>query len=66
MCSSNFRTGLGVPQQFTYEPAEKRKRLGRPVNEDQENAFQMTRELVELNDEEQYTISDLVTEGRSF
>ena len=38
-CDSNFRVERNIPQMFASEPSAKRKKAGRPKNEDQEQAF---------------------------
>lgn len=58
-CDSNFRTGRNIPQKYDPEPREKRRKVGRPRNADQEQAFMQTCAYLEANDKEQLTISDL-------
>lgn len=67
-CSINFRTGRDIPEQFRVGPAtiRKRKRPGRPTNEDQEQAFLKLCVYLERNDEEQLTVSDIVTIMRDY
>ena len=60
-CSINFRTGRDIPEQFRTGPVTKRKRPGRPKNGDQEQAFLKMCEYLQRNDEEQMTVSDLVS-----
>ena len=58
-CSGNFRSFLGVPLQFQTAPEAKRRKVGRPKNDDKEEAFQKMCSYLELNDEEQLTVSSL-------
>lgn len=66
VCSSNFRTGREIPQRFDTKPLSKRKKVGRPVDNDQEQSFLMTCTVLENNDEEQFTISSLAEEMAKF
>lgn len=59
-CDVNFRTGRDIPLQYQTEPIGKRKKVGRPTNDDQEQAFLKTCEYLEANDDEQWTVSTLV------
>ena len=59
VCSSHFRCGRDVPLQFLTEPDPKRRRSGRPKDEDQEQAFSKMCAYLEMNDEEQLTVSGL-------
>ncbi|KAK6171855.1 hypothetical protein SNE40_018279 [Patella caerulea] len=72
-CDSNFRLGGGLPAQFTQcnnvlesEPEIKRKRPGRPENEEQSQAFAKLCALIETNDERQWTILELCEYMASF
>ena len=58
----NFRTGSDIPQQYRVAVHEKRRKSGRPVNDEQDQAFVKICALLQSNDEEQYTISKLVHE----
>ena len=60
-CSINFRTMRNIPRQFTSAESTKRRKSGRPKDSDQDEAFESVCEFLEENDEEQLTISDLVT-----
>ena len=64
-CSVNFRSGLDIPMDFMVEPSHKRRNAGRPVNEDQQQAFLRVCAYLEQNDEEQLTISDLARSSSS-
>ena len=59
VCSSHFRCGRDVPLQFLTQPDPKRRKSGRPKDEDQEQAFSRMCAYLEMNDEEQLTVSDL-------
>ncbi|KAG7156758.1 hypothetical protein Hamer_G006773 [Homarus americanus] len=63
-CSANFRSGLSIPLQFQNVSEAKRRKSGRPKNEDQEQAFMMKN--LENNDEEQLTISHLREKMKEF
>lgn len=58
-CSSHFRMGKNIPLQFQSDPEAKRKKCGRPKNDDQEQAFLKVCSYLESNDEEQLTLSQL-------
>ena len=57
-CSVNFRTGRDIPTQFISGPSRPKK-VGRPKNTDQEQAFLRMCHHLEDNDEEQFTVTDL-------
>ena len=61
-CSVNFRTGKGIPKQFSsdYEKDAKKAKQGRPVDAVKNSAFAKVVQYLEANDEEQTTVSDLV------
>ena len=61
-CSVNFRTGRDIPQQYGVAVHDKRRKSGRPVNDEQDQAFVKICALLQSNDEEQFTISKLVHE----
>ena len=58
-CSTNFRSGRDMPLKFRNEPIVKRRKSGRPKDDDQEQAFRKVCGYLEANDEEQLTITDL-------
>jgi 5'-3' exonuclease len=58
-CSVNFRSGHDLPLKFRCETDAKRKKGGRPTDADQEQAFLRMCSYLEMNDEEQLTISCL-------
>ena len=59
VCDLNFRTGWGIPLRFREVPNEKRRKSGRPKDEDQEQAFSKMCSYLEANDEEPLTVSAL-------
>ena len=61
-CSVNFRTGKGIPKQFSsdYEKDAKKAKQGRPVDAVKNSAFAKVIQYLEANDGEQTTVSDLV------
>ncbi|KAK4307098.1 hypothetical protein Pmani_021115 [Petrolisthes manimaculis] len=59
LCSSHFRCGRDIPLQFRTDPDLKRRKSGRPKDEDQDQAFLKMCAYLEMNDEEQLTVSDL-------
>ena len=65
-CDSNFRTERNIPQMYASEPSAKRKKAGRPKNEDQEQAFILVCAYLESNDEEQLTVSDLSSKMKGY
>ena len=64
-CSGNFRSFKAVPLEFQNAPDAKRRKVGRPKDEDKEEAFQKMCFYVELNSEEQLTVtsSRLIMKG---
>jgi hypothetical protein len=72
MCSINFRTGKQTPKIFqksTEQRASKCKKIGgsgRPKNSQTYEAFQAVTEYLEINDDEQVTISDLIDKMKEF
>ncbi|KAG1665324.1 hypothetical protein GQR58_019394 [Nymphon striatum] len=65
-CSINFRTDRDVPQQYRSCPPRKRRKSGRPRNQNQEQAFLEMCFYLEASDEEQLTISDLGNKMKEF
>ena len=66
-CDSNFRTGRNIPQKYAdAESMNKCRKVGRPKNEDQEQAFLLTSAYLEANDEEQLTLSDLSSKMKDY
>ena len=60
-CSVNFRTGKQVPKMFlTDEPVHKKKRVGRPQDDEKTDAFLRVAKFLQENDDEQITVSDLI------
>ena len=58
-CSVNFRSGRCKPQHYHNDLEIKRRKPGRPIDEDQEQAFMKVCAYLEDNDEEQLTILHL-------
>jgi len=59
-CDINFRTKRDIPLQYRDGPTEKKPRkVGRPKDYDQEQAFIRMCSFLEENDEEQLTVGDL-------
>ena len=57
-CSVNFRTGRQIPAMFLWdEPPTKKKRVGRPQDEDQTEAFLKMAQFLQENDDEQITVN---------
>ena len=65
-CSGNFRSGRDTPIQFQNSPEIKRKKPGRPRDQDQEQAFSKMCSYLETSDEEQLTTSDLRNKMKEF
>ena len=66
-CDTNFRTFRDIPAHHRLGPANnKRMKLGRPTNNDQEEAFLRVCAYLEDNDEEQLTITDLATKMHTY
>uniref|UniRef100_UPI00358EB1D5 peptidyl-tRNA hydrolase 2, mitochondrial isoform X1 n=1 Tax=Myxine glutinosa TaxID=7769 RepID=UPI00358EB1D5 len=59
-CNINFRTMRDIPQRFKPTESNKRRKMGRPKDSDQNEAFDKVCSFLEDNDEEQLTITDLV------
>ena len=55
-----------LPKKFSEGPPAKRKRSGRPIKEDQLEAFNQICTYLENNDEEQLTITYLHTKMKDF
>lgn len=68
LCSSNFRTGRQLPQQFITKAATapKQKKSGRPSQAERDAAFDKVAEWLESNDDEQTTIHDLTSKMQDF
>ena len=58
-CSINFRTLKSVPLEFQTVRDAKRRKSGRPIDEEKYEAFQKTCAYLELNSEEQLTVASL-------
>ena len=62
LCSTNFRTGREIPNEFVAEEMipPKRPKQGRPSDSVRAEAFIKVAEYLEANDDEQTTIQDLI------
>jgi len=58
-CCGNFRSFKSVPLEFQNAPDAKRRKSGRPKDEDKYEAFQKMCAYLELNNEEQLTVTSL-------
>jgi len=65
-CDGNFRSGRNIPQRFSHEPMTRRRKSGRPKDDDQDQAFLKMCGYLEANDEEQLTISFLGAKMKEF
>ena len=61
-CNVNFRTNRQLPQLYETDelPAAKKRKVGRPPNEEKNQAFVKVAKFLEDNDDEQITVGDLV------
>ena len=61
-CNVNFRTNRQLPQLYETDelPAAKKRKVGRPQNEEKKQAFVKVAKFLEDNDDEQITVGDLV------
>jgi len=60
-CSVNFRTGKQILNMFvTDEPRQKKKRVGRPQDEEKTDAFVKVAKFLQENDDKQITVGDLI------
>lgn len=69
-CSVNFKTNKEVPRQFgeddESEVMRKKRRQGRPPDEERSEAFLHVIKYLEENDDEQVTLSDLVSKMNEY
>ncbi len=66
-CNSNFRTGKGIPSVHdTGEPKVKISKVGRPTTDDRHRAFLNITKYLSDNDDEQITVSDLVSKMNEY
>lgn len=61
-CNVNFRTKRQLPRIYEVDesPAVKKKKVGRPEDEEKREAFLKVTKFLEENDDEQITVSDLM------
>ncbi|KAH3896147.1 hypothetical protein DPMN_020320 [Dreissena polymorpha] len=58
-CSSNFRTGKDIPEEFQVQPSsDKKRRNGRPEDTEASDAFLKVMTFFKDNDDEQVTINN--------
>ncbi len=60
ICSVNFRTMKDIPLQYREDSLLVKPRLGRPIEDVRHAAYLKTASYLEENDEEQFSIEDLV------
>lgn len=65
-CDINFRTGRDVPMHHRAESSSKQRKVGRPKDYEQEQAFLRMCHYFEENDEEQLTITDLANKMKEY
>lgn len=67
-CNVNFRTNRQLPQLYeTNElPAAKKRKVGRPQDEERNQAFVKVAKFLEDNDDEQITVGDLVEKMKEY
>lgn len=65
-CNSHFRCDRNIPLQYQNATPQRKRKCGRPKNEDQAQAFQKVCDYLVENDEEQFTMSDLVAKMTEF
>ena len=65
-CDVNFRTGQDVPMHHRTESSSKLRKVGRPKDTDQEQAFLRMCNYFEENDEEQLTVTDLACKMKEY
>ena len=65
-CSVNFRTKRHIPAPFSPPSAKRQRVVGRPIEEQQQGAFERTMEYFVDNDDEQITVADLVEKMKEY
>ena len=65
-CDVNFRTNCDIPEEHRTEPIEKHKKVGRPKDCDQDQAFLKICSYFEENDEEQLTVAQLAQKMKEY
>jgi hypothetical protein len=59
-CSSNFRTGKDIPEEFQVLPSsDKKRKIGRPEDKEASDAFLQVMTFLRNNDDEQVTMKQL-------
>ena len=67
-CNVNFRTNRQLPQVYEADelPVIKKRKIGRPQNEEKNQAFVKVTKFLEENDDEQITVGDLVEKMKEY
>ena len=67
-CNVNFRTNRQLPQVYEADelPVMKKRKIGRPQNEEKNQAFVKVTKFLEENDDEQITVGDLVEKMKEY
>ena len=67
-CNVNFRTNRQLPQLYETDelPAAKKRKVGRPQDEEKNQAFVKVAKFLEDNDDEQITVGDLVEKMKEY
>jgi len=67
-CNVNFYTKRQLPQVYEADelPAVKKRKVGRPQNEEKKQPFIKLTWIFEENDDEQITVSDLVEKMKEY
>ena len=68
-CDGNFRSRLDIPLRFSKQAkqqGEKRRKPGRPEDDDKQQAFIKMCSYLEANDEEQITVADLANKMKEY
>lgn len=63
-CDSNFRTEKSIPDKYSQNA--KRRKIGRPINNFQNDAFIKLCNYLKLNEEKQLTVVDLDSKMKDF
>ena len=68
-CDGNFRSSRDIPLRFSKQAkqqGEKRRKPGRPEDDDKQQAFLKMCSYLEANDEEQITVADLANKMKEY